>query len=129
MKRRILSQGALALIAWVLFAYYWWLVSRRRLNPATVSALTILFTSVGLVCLLTLFWIRHNQRVAKRAKGRRKDRRTTPLDSDHDVLGRRIEELGSEPLFLAGYVELEVSQEDQVKLYHKIAPPSEEERS
>jgi len=128
MKRRVLSQGTLALIAWALFAYYWWLVSRRRLNPATVSALTILFTSVGIVCLLTLFWIRHNQQVAKNAKGRRKDRRRIPLDEDYDVLGRRIEELGPEPLFLSNYVEIEVSEQDQVKLYHKIAPPSREER-
>lgn len=129
MRRKVLSQGALALIAWLLFAYYWWLVSRRRLNPATISALTILFSSVGVVCLLTLFWIRHNKRLARRAKGRRKDRRRTPLDGDRDVLGRLIEEAGSEPLFLARYVEIDLSEDGEIKRYHKQTPPAREESS
>jgi hypothetical protein len=116
------------LVAWVLFAYYWWLVSRRRLNPATLSALTILFASVGFVCLLTLIWIRHNLQVAQRAKGRRKNRRDTPTDSASDVLGRTIEETGSKPLSSAHYVELEVLQNERVKRYRAMAPPDEEVR-
>ncbi len=128
MRRRVLSQSALALIAWVLFAYYWWLVSRRRLNPATLSALTILFASVGFVCLVTLFWIRHNLQVARRAQGRRKNRRNPPSESEYDTLGRKIEEMGTEPLSSAHYVELEVLQDGGVKRYHATAPPAEEGR-
>jgi len=128
MKRRVLSQSALALIAWVLFAYYWWLVSRRRLNPATLSALIILFALVGLVCAVTLIWIRHNLQVARRAKGRRKNRRSAPSESESDTLGRKIEMIGSEPLSAAHYVELEVLQDEGVKRYHATTPPAEEVR-
>jgi len=129
MRRRVLSQSALALIAWVLFVYYWWLVSRRHLNPATLSALIILFASVGLVCLVTLIWIRHNLLVARRAKGRRKNRRSVPSDSESDTLGRKIEKMGTEALSSAHYVELDVLQDEGIKRYCAITPPAEEERS
>jgi len=125
MKRRKSRQIALALLSWALFAYYWWLVSRRRLNPETLTALTILIVVIGLVWLGTLLWIRHNKQVARRAGGRRKNRRPGPPDAGTDTLGRIVETSGEHALLEAHYIEIDIDSELGLKRYHapSMAPP------
>ena len=56
----------ISLLMWILFGYYWYVVSGRKISWGTFQALTVL----GLVSLLglavTTLWIRHNQRLARR---------------------------------------------------------------
>lgn len=125
MQRRKMRQIALALLSWALFAYYWWLVSRRRLNPETLAALTILIVAIGTVWLVTLFWIRHNQLVARRAGDRRKKRRMPPPELSTDTLGRRIELVGELAPVDARYVEIAIDLEDGIKRYRGAEHPPE----
>ncbi len=126
MQRRLLGQGALAVLSWSLFIYYWWLVSRRRLNPQTLTALAILSVLVVGVCLTTLLWIRHNQRIARRAGDRRRERSPVAMEATVDALGRRLETLGHRALTEAVYVEIDIDDARGLKRYHTLATPPEE---
>ncbi len=129
MKRRKMRQITLALFSWMLFAYYWWLVSRRQLNPETLTALSILIVIIGLVWFCTLLWIRHNKALARRAGNRRKIRRSGPPNSGTDSLGRIIEVSGELALPDASYVEVDIDVELGLKRYHAPAvTPLEVER-
>jgi len=118
MKRRKMRQITLALLSWVLFAYYWWLVSRRRLNPETLTALTILVVVIGLVWLGTLVWIRHNKQLARGAGNRRMHRRAGPPSATTDSLGRYVEVSGELSLLEANYIEILVDDELGLKRYY-----------
>ncbi len=124
MQRRRLGQGTLAAFAWILFAYYWWLVGHRRLNPETITALVILFVLVAAVFLTTLLWIRHNKRIARRAGNRRKDRRPVTPPGKVDTLGRTLVDSGGTPLTEAVYIEIGIDEEQGIKRYETMdAPP------
>ena len=122
MKRRKMRQITLALLSWILFGYYWWLVSRRRLNPETLTALMILVVVIGLVWLSTLFWIRHNKQIARGAGNRRMKRRAGPPSASTDSVGRYVEVSGDLPLLEANYIEIMVDDELGLKRYY--APSS-----
>ena len=117
MRRRRVSQITLAILSWILFGYYWWLVSRRRLNPETLTALSILIIAIGLVWLITLLWIRHNKRLARDGGNRRQHRRAGPESAGVDSLGRIIESSGDIPLTQADYIEIDIDPELGLKRY------------
>ena len=127
MSRRRLGQFALAVSAWCLFGYYWWLVSRRRLNPETITALTALAIIDGSICMITLVWVRHNLRIALRTGDRRKMRPRPPAPSTTDSLGRPIQVEGGAPLTLASYVDVEIDETGQ-KLFRCLDFEVEENR-
>ena len=123
MRRKRVGQGALAAASWLLFIYYWWLVSRRRLNPETVISLSILAVLVGAVCLSTLLWIRHNKRIAQRAGDRRKHRLPLPPSRRTDALGRELLDQGELPVTDAPYVEIEIDDDSGHKRYLAMSAP------
>jgi hypothetical protein len=129
MQRRRLRQITLAILSWILFGYYWWLVSRRRLNPETLTALSILVAAVGVVWLITLFWIRHNKRLDRKSGNRRRSRRLGPGSLGVDTLGRIVERSGDVLLSQARYIEVDIDEELGLKRYHPFeTAPMEVER-
>ena len=58
------------LLLWCLFGYYWWVVAGQRINPATIDALAILGIMVVAGLVLTVAWVAHNLRLARK-HGRR----------------------------------------------------------
>ncbi len=123
MRRKRVGQGALAIASWILFIYYWWLVSRRRLNPETVTSLLVLVVLVASVFLFTLVWIRHNQRIARRAGDRRSQRRPLPAAGTVDTLGRALLDQGELRVTEAAYVEIEIDDDAHIKRYEAMSAP------
>ncbi len=98
----------IAVLLWIVFGYYWWIVLRRPMNPDTRTALTILAILVlaGIVCLT--LWVFHNMRIY-RTHHRRKERRKVIFAHDRDYLGRRIVIDDPYALRRSNYIEIEVT--------------------
>lgn len=79
----------IAVLFWIVFFYYWHLVSRRPLNPETITALVSLGSLAFLTILYLVFWIFHNIRIFNKAE-RRSARRAGPREPNQDWLGRWI---------------------------------------
>jgi len=104
---RQLLHGLVAVLLWVVFVYYWWIVLRRPMNPDTRTALTILaiLTLASIFCLA--LWIYHNIRIHRRFH-RRKERRSVSIEIKGDSLGRRIVVDDPYAIQHSNYVEVEV---------------------
>ena len=98
---------AIATIFWIVFAYYWHLVSRRPINPDTITAMVSLGGLAFLTILFLTFWIYHNIRIAHKM-GRRNARRERPEDPNRDFLGRWIVAKRPSELRRAGHIIVEV---------------------
>ncbi len=98
-----------ATLLWVVFIYYWWIVSRRPMNPDTKTALITLavLTAVCMLCLAG--WVIHNVRIY-RTLHRRKARRSVALDFHHDFLGRRVVMDPLATLKRSSYIDVEVER-------------------
>ncbi len=87
----------LAVVGWVLFVYWWWIVY-RRVSPAEVR-FTVLFIviAVAVIVLLTILWVLHNKRLdsSRTARLHIKD---DAHAAAHDSVGRemRMPDLSSE---------------------------------
>lgn len=84
-----------AIVMWCLFGYYWQVVLRRDVDASTLRALTILGLVIVSGLLVTLFWVRHNLRLARRFGDRR--RRTPIFEApllERDTIGRPIDHPG-----------------------------------
>ncbi len=82
---------------WCLFGYYWWVVAQRRINPATIDALAILGVLAVAGLALTVAWVAHNLRLARRL-GRRKGFAGPPETFETDHLQRPLVSPGLETL-------------------------------
>ena len=98
---------AVAVVFWIVFFYYWHLVSSRPINPETITALVSLGGLAFLAILYIVFWIFHNIRIFKRVQ-RRSARREPPKDPNQDWLGRWIVIDSTERLKRADHVIVEV---------------------
>ncbi len=76
---------------WCLFGYYWAVVLGRDIAESTVQSVIILVAVVVGGLALTMLWIRHNVRLARRFAGRRR-RPVSAGDPDlsHDTIGRPV---------------------------------------
>lgn len=125
MSRRLLLHTLAAALAWALFGFYWWLVSRRRVTSETMQALQLLVLIVAGIWAATTLWIHHNQR---RFGGRpdRRQRRTSRLElSPQDSLGRRVEVRGDVDLRTAPYVRITIDAETGEKCFEAFRRPPE----
>ncbi|HPF70840.1 MAG TPA: hypothetical protein PLQ13_09235 [Candidatus Krumholzibacteria bacterium] len=104
-----------SLLMWCLFGYYWWVVGQRRINPSTIDALAILgvFAVVGFV--LTVAWVAHNLRLARKF-GRRKGFPAPPESFTTDHLQRPLVSPGIEALRAARLVTISLDAEGR-KIY------------
>ena len=129
MKRRLIRQILFAVLAWVLFVYYWSLVAQRRLTDSTVQALQILILCVAIIWLVTALWVQHNRR---RFAGRpdRRQRRKVPGElAPVDAIGQAIAvDEGHGTLPDSPYVVIEVDAETRTKTFRSAAVPEPEEQ-
>lgn len=127
MSRRLLLHILVAVLFWVLFGYYWGLVARRRITENTIEAVQILALLVTLIWAVTTVWIQHNRR---RFAGRpdRRTRRSASGDVEAlmacDTIGHAVQiEAGEAGLHGAAYVEIDVDEENRVKVFRAAPPP------
>ena len=79
----------LSLGMWALFGYYWHLVLSREIGSRTVHGIFILILIVVSGLLLTLLWVVHNLRLARR--NRRRGHPPAVAEShEQDTIGRPV---------------------------------------
>jgi len=104
-----------SILLWILFGYYWYVVSGHRLSLATFHALGILVLVSLLGLVLTLLWVRHNQNIARNnRRGSPAAPPDFPFTEDH--LGRPISGPGLDVLRTAHVISIDLD-EDGHKVY------------
>ena len=125
-KSQFLSQGRarvtikgifhtlLAVLTWILFAYWWKkVIPQISVEDASMAFLVIFLTF--LICsVLTLLWVRYNVGIFRR-KGPRKNLPSVSEGREADYLGRRLDHPGSDLLKHAPLVV--VSREEDRKKF------------
>lgn len=104
-----------SILLWVLFGYYWYIVSGRRLTFATFQALLVLVAVSLLGLLLTVIWVRHNQNIARQNR-RSGSRPKVPETMDHDHIGRPVIGPPQAQLQAAGVISIDIDT-DGNKVY------------
>ena len=118
--RRTILHIALGLLLWIVFGYYWSIVVQRPITEQTRIALIIVGTLVGVLSLLSVWWIAHNKAIARRSE-RRRDRRPGVMPPPADFLGRTFVAQNEDDLRRARYVEIHLVQvSDDSAPGHKI---------
>ena len=78
-----------SVLMWLLFGYYWYVVGQRSINPDTIEAVLALGSVVLIGAILTLAWVAHNLRLARKF-GRRKGFAAPPETFEKDYLERPL---------------------------------------
>jgi len=96
-----------SLSMWCLFGYYWNVVLGREVSDETIRAMGILVAGVIVGLVVTLLWIRHNLRLARKFEGRRQGFRNAdaPLLTE-DTIGRPVNHPGLDALRAASCVDI-----------------------
>jgi len=108
------AHALVAVLGWIVFARFWWIVFYRTPPEAAVQGVLVLGLLLLIAIAITLAWVRHNIRLFRN----RTRRRTPPMvrpDFSRDVLGRNVEGPAWEDVRLAPEVEIDVV--DSVKTY------------
>ena len=87
---RIVLHAVFAVLGWILFAYFWRLVSIVGLSAGARTALVAMVIFLALLVFLTSWWIAHNLGIARR---NRRKRTAEPIEKLYlfDVCGLRVE--------------------------------------
>ncbi len=112
---RQVIHGLVSILLWIVFFYYWFLVTHQSAGAGVLLAVKVLAVLVLVGVVATILWVRHNERLARR--DRRHEPRTSPpevLDTDH--VGRRVASPGLEDLRRAKVTEVSIGRDD-VKSY------------
>jgi len=110
-----------SLLMWCLFGYYWYTVSKKQINQSSLEALGILAVIVVVGLTLTLWWVAHNKKLARRNR-RTSAPATVPETFDFDTLGRPLDRPEVSVLQAAQVIDVAVgpgSQENELgmKIY------------
>ena len=108
-----------SILLWILFGYYWYVVSGRQISWSTFQAVGILAIVVLVGLLVTFWWVRHNIGLAG------KNRRSGPPAParellSRDYLDRPIVSPGMEQLKAAR--NLVISLDDQQRKVYTAGP-------
>ena len=119
---RMAFHVAIAVVGWILFAYFWRVVGERGLSPGAAISLISMAIFLAVVIIMTTFWIVHNLKIS------RSDRRTgnRPVEEvpyKKDKIGHTIEGEGFDSLKSADMIEVAV--EDGKKIYRRAKVDSE----
>ena len=98
-----------AAMLWVVFAYYWFLVGQRPVNPGSQTAIVVLGILALLAVLFVTLWILHNIRIFRKMQ-RRMARRTPVEPPKHDFLGRTFVAESQSELKRASYIEVQIRE-------------------
>ena len=120
---RDLIHVLVSIALWCLFGYYWKVVLDRELGPGTLHAMSILGAVVVAGLVVTVAWISHNLRLARKFEGRRKGVQVAPpARLERDTIGRPI---GHPPLAaLREAPVIDIHTDHERKVYR--IPPGEE---
>ena len=103
-------------IMWGVFAYYWYVVLEREIEPSTIRAMLYLLAAIVVGLATTMLWIRHNVRLARKFAGRRRAPRPMPdPDITLDTIGRAVSHPGLEAMRQASIIDIAAS--DTSKAY------------
>lgn len=116
---RRLLHVLLSIALWVVFVYYWDIVTRDAIGPGTRLAMKVVSALLAFGTLLTFWWIAHNRRLGRRDR-RRTPRAVAPDTLAADALGRPIDRPPLDELRAAPMVEIAVNGDR--KGYAVVAP-------
>ena len=120
---RMAFHVALAVVGWVLFAYFWRVVGERGLSPGAVVSLIAMATFLAVVIITTTLWIVHNLRIS-RSDRRTGDRPVAEVPYQVDKIGHTVESEGFDALKHADLIEVAV--ENGKKIYRRAKPELEQ---
>jgi len=120
----IVFHGVLAVFGWLLFAYFWRVVTNVGLSAGARTALIAMAIFLILLLLLTTWWISHNLRIARKNR-----RRNTPSLVEKlylfDTCGLRVEMPDQARMKTASVIEIMIDESH--KTYRAMAEkPSDE---
>lgn len=106
---RNILHALLALLLWVVFGFYWYLVAHRGMSEDARMALIIL-SSLSIFSALGMFvWIYHNVRIYRKL-GRRSGRRAKVSVPSFDYMGRWIAIRNLKELRSSDHIAIEVKK-------------------
>jgi hypothetical protein len=119
---RMAFHVAIAVVGWVLFAYFWRVVGERGLSPGAVISLIAMATFLAAVIIMTTLWIMHNLRISRRER-RTGIRPVDELPYKQDKIGYTVESVDFTSLRGAELIEVSI---DQGKKIYRRAEANEE---
>ena len=119
---RMAFHVAIAVVGWILFAYFWRVVGERGLSPGAIISLIAMAIFLAIVIIMTTLWILHNLKIS-RSDRRTGNRRVAEVPYQQDKIGHTIEGEGFDSLRNADMIEVAV--EDGKKIYRRARTGSE----
>lgn len=111
-------------IMWGVFAYYWYVVLEREIEPSTIRAMLYLLAAIVVGLATTMLWIRHNLRLAHKFAGRRRAPRSMPdPEITIDTIGRAVSHPGLETMRQATTIDIVANETSKA---YTIAPPPDQ---
>lgn len=110
--------GVLAVCGWILFAYFWRVVTTVGLSAGARTALFAMVIFLAILLVLTTWWIAHNLRIARKNRRRKT---LEPVEKLYlfDVCGLRVE-MPDHALMKSASV-IEIAIDDSRKTYRAMA--------
>lgn len=99
----------ISLLMWCLFGYYWVVVSRGQISHSAIEALGVLGVVFTVGVLVTVWWIAHNKKLARRNR-RNTAGRAVPEDFRNDWLGRPLDRPETPLLHAAQIIGVDLQQ-------------------
>lgn len=119
---RMAFHVAIAVIGWVLFAYFWRVVGERGLSQGAALSLIAMAAFLAIVIVMTTLWIVHNLKIS-RTDRRTGNRPVAEVQYQKDKIGYEIESEGFDSLRSADLIEVAV--EEGKKIYRRAKVESE----
>ncbi len=113
---RIAFHIAIAVVGWILFAYYWRVVGERGLSPGAIISLIAMAIFLAVVVIITTLWIVHNLRIS-RSDRRTGNRPVAEVPYHQDKIGHTIEGEDFDSLRSADMIEVTIK--DGKKIYRR----------
>ena len=118
---RHLLHVLVSIAMWGLFGYYWRVVLGREMGEGTLRALVILGLVVVLGLAVTVAWVGHNLRLARKfADRRRRVRHVDEPELARDTIGRPVTHPGLERLRAATVVD--IAADPETKTFTAVEP-------
>ncbi len=114
---RMAFHVAIAVVGWILFAYFWRVVGERGLSPGAAVSLIAMAAFLAIVITMTTLWIVHNLKISRNDR-RTGDRPVAEVPYHQDKIGHTIESEGFDSLRSADMIEVVV--EGEKKIYRRV---------
>lgn len=111
---RHLLHVLVSIAMWCLFGYYWHVVLGREVGDDAVRALAVLGLTVIVGLIVTMAWVGHNLRLARKFAGRRRQTPEAALPTlSHDSIGREVTHPGVEQMRAARVIDITADEESK----------------